>query len=97
MDAPNPVNIKLSMITVNDTVLAGISGEVLTDIGLHLKRDSPFNHTIIVTHANGTVGYIPGDSLFNQQISYENTASRLKPGCAETAIVNGLLEMIGHP
>ena len=30
-----------------------------------------------------------------EPVSYEVTASRLKPGCAEGAIVNGFLELIG--
>jgi hypothetical protein len=59
-----------------------------------LKRESPFNDTVMVTHANGSSGYIPSDDAFDQ-ISYEITTSRLKPGCAETGIVNGLLEMMG--
>ena len=93
-DSPDPVNIRLNLLMLDDIALAGISGEVLTDIALHLKQDSPFNHTIVVTHANGSSGYIPSDSLFDQLISYENTTSRLKPGCAENAIVNGFLEMM---
>jgi hypothetical protein len=47
----------------------------------------------MVTHANGSSGYIPNDAAFDQ-ISYEITTSHLKPGCAENAIVNGLLDMI---
>jgi hypothetical protein len=74
--------------------LAGVSGEVFTRIFLHLKNDSPFNATIMVTHANGSSGYIPSDDAF-EPISYENTASHLKPGCAEKGIVNGLVEMMG--
>jgi membrane-bound lytic murein transglycosylase MltF len=38
---------------------------------------------------------IPADQLLLAAVSYENTASHLKPGCAETGIVNGLVEMMG--
>ena len=96
-DAPTPVNIRLSLLVINDTALAGISGEVLTNIGLQLKKGSPFNHTIVVTHADGSVGYIPSNSLFDHQISYENSSGRLKPDCAENAIVNGFMEMMLAP
>jgi len=89
-----PVSIRLSLLKINDVVLAGVSGEVFTRIDLHLKQESPFNHTVMVTHANGSSGYIPSDDAFDP-ISYENTASHLKPGCAEKGIVNGLLEMMG--
>jgi hypothetical protein len=90
----DPVNIRLSLLKVNNVALAGVSGEVFTHIYQHLKKESPFNDTIMVTHANGSSGYIPSDDAFDQ-ISYENTASHLKPGCAENGIVNGLLEMMG--
>jgi hypothetical protein len=90
----DPVNIRLSLLKVNNVALTGVSGEVFTRIYQHLKKDSPFNDTIMVTHANGSSGYIPSDDAFDQ-ISYENTVSRLKPGCAENGIVNGLLEMMG--
>jgi hypothetical protein len=47
----------------------------------------------MMTHTNGNSGYIPSDSAFDQ-VSYEITASHLKPGCAEGAIVNGLLDLM---
>jgi len=47
----------------------------------------------MVTHANGSSGYIPDDGAF-EQASYEITTSRLKPGCAENAIVDGFLNLI---
>jgi neutral ceramidase len=90
----DPVSIRLTLVKLNAVALAGVSGEVFTRIYLHLKKDSPFNATIMVTHANGSSGYIPSDDAF-EPISYENTASHLKPGCAEKGIVNGLVEMMG--
>jgi hypothetical protein len=90
----DPVDIRLSLLKVNDVALVGVSGEVFTRIYQHLKKESPFNDTIMVTHANGSSGYIPSDDAFDP-ISYENTASHLKPGCAEKGIVNGLLELMG--
>ena len=90
----DPVNIRLSLVKINGVALAGVSGEVFTRIYQHLKKDSPFNATVMVTHANGSSGYIPSDDAFDP-VSYENTASHLKPGCAESGIVNGLVEMMG--
>ena len=37
-------------------------------------------------------GYIPNDAAFGYQ-TFEVLSSRLKPGCAESAIVNGLLDL----
>jgi neutral ceramidase len=89
----DPVSIRLSLLMMNDIVLAGVSGEVLTMIHEHLKRESPFSRTVMVTHANGSSGYIPDDAAFDQ-VSYEITTSRLKPGCAENAIVNSFLQLM---
>ena len=89
----DPVPIRLSLLVINDIALAGVSGEVLTNIGSRLKRESPINRTMMVTHCNGSSGYIPDDAAY-EQVSYEILTSRVKPGCAENAIVNGFLEMM---
>ena len=47
----------------------------------------------MVTHCNGSSGYLPDDAA-SDQVSYEITATRVKRGCAEDAIVNGFLEMM---
>lgn len=91
----DPVDIRLSLLMINDVAVTGVSGEVLTPIYLHLKRESPFSRTIMLTHTNGASGYIPDDAGFDQ-IGYEVTTSHLKPGCAENAIVNGLVDMMSR-
>jgi hypothetical protein len=88
-----PVEIHLTLMTIGDVALAGVSGEVLTMIHERLKKESPLKHTIMVTHANGAIGYIPDDAAYDQ-VSYEITSTRLKRGCAEDAIVNGLLDLM---
>jgi neutral ceramidase len=89
----DPVPIRLSLLVINDIAFAGVSGEVLTNIGLRLKRESPFNRTVMVTHCNGSSGYLPDDAAYDQ-VSYEIVATRVKRGCAENAIVNGFIEMM---
>ena len=89
----DPVPIRLSLLTIGDIAIAGVSGEVLTNISLRLKRESPFNRMVMITHANGSSGYLPDDAAY-EQVSYEITATRVKRGCAEDAIANGFLEMM---
>jgi hypothetical protein len=89
----DPVTIRLGLLMINDVVLAGVSGEVMTMIEQRLRKASPFSRTMMLTHANGASGYIPDDAAYDQ-ISYEIESSRLKPGCAENAIVNGFLSLI---
>jgi hypothetical protein len=89
------VAIRLSLLTIGHVALAGVSGEVLTKIGERLKNESPFSQTLVVTHCNGSSGYLPDDAAY-EQISYEIAVSHVKKGCAEDAIVNGILELMDH-
>jgi neutral ceramidase len=90
----DPVPIRLSLLAINDITFAGVSGELLTNIGTRLKAESPLARTIVVTHCNGSSGYIPDDAAYDQ-VSFEITATRLKRGYAEQAIVSGFAEMMG--
>ncbi len=48
---------------------------------------------VTVANGGGNTGYIPNDAAFGYR-TFEVLSSRLKPGCAESAIVNGLIEMM---
>jgi hypothetical protein len=89
----DPVHLRLTLLMLGDVAVTGVSGEVFTLIGERLKRESPLTHTFMITHANGSAGYIPDESSFAGN-GYEITASHLKPGCAEDAIVNGLVDLM---
>ena len=89
----DPVAIRLSLLVLNDIAIAGVSGEVLTNIGFRLKRESSFNRTMVVTHCNGSSGYLPDDAAYDQ-VSYEIIATRVKRGCAENAIADGFRDMM---
>jgi len=75
--------------------VTSVDAEVYSFIAQRLKRESPMANTFMVTLANGKTnsGYIPNDTAFGAQ-TFQVLGSRLKPGCAETAIVNGLLDLI---
>ena len=91
----DPVNIRLGVLRISNIEVASVDGEVYTPIAMRLKRESPMANTFMVTLANGMAnsGYIPNDTAFGAQ-TFQVLGSRLKPGCAETAIVNGLLDLI---
>jgi len=71
--------------------LCGVSCEVLTFVGQRLKQQSPLPDTIMVTHANGSSGYIPNDEAY-EKIGYEILVTRFKPG-AEKIVIDGLTGM----
>jgi len=91
----DPVELRLSLIMIGDVALGGVNGEVFNLIAQRLKKESRFNRTMMVTLTNGMArsGYIPNDAAFGYN-TFEVLSSRLKPGCAENAIVNGLLDLM---
>ena len=93
----DPVNITLSMLRVGDTIIGGVDAEVFTGIAQRFKQESPYKHTMMTTLTNGMAnsGYIPNDAAFAYN-TFEVVSSRLKPGCAETAIVDGLLDLVSN-
>jgi neutral/alkaline ceramidase-like enzyme len=89
------VNLRLGALRIGNVVLASVDGEVYSAIGNRLKEQSPMANTVMVTLADGMAnsGYIPNDASFGAN-TFQVLGSRLKPGCAETAIVGGLLDLI---
>jgi len=91
----DPIALRLSLLVVGDVVVGGVNGEVFNPIAVRFKRESPFKHTLFSSLTNGGAGsgYIPHDAAYGQH-TFEVLSSRLKPGCAETAIVDGLLDLM---
>lgn len=87
------VDLRLGLIMLNNTALAGVSGEVVTNIATHLARKSPVTNTLLVSIANDRVGYIPDDEAYGRPI-FEVNGSPFAQGCAENAIVNNFTAMI---
>ncbi|WP_377922576.1 neutral/alkaline non-lysosomal ceramidase N-terminal domain-containing protein [Alteraurantiacibacter palmitatis] len=93
----DPLPIGLAMLRIGDVYLGGVDAEVFNPIATRFKAESPRQNAVMVTLTNGTAGtgYIPHDAAY-AQYTFEVVSSRLQPGCAESAIVNGLLDLIGE-
>jgi hypothetical protein len=90
-DAP-PVAIPLSMIRVNDIVLAGVGGDVASDIGRQFKVASPSVHSALISMANGSLGYLLTDASYEHP-GHGVMGSPVKSHCAAPAIVDGLVRL----
>jgi neutral ceramidase len=90
------VQLRLSLLMIDDIAIGGCDAEIFNMIAQRFKRESPIGRSIFVSMANGigNSGYIPNDAAFGYQ-TFEVLSSRCKPGYAESAIVNGLLDLIG--
>jgi neutral ceramidase len=87
------VTLHLSLIMLDDVAIAGVSGEVVTNIYRHLRRDTPLSNTILGTIVNDRVGYLVDDAAYDKP-TFEVNGSPVARGCAENAIVDGLVGMI---
>ncbi len=89
------MNIRLGLLRIGDVALTWINAEVYSAIAQRLKKSSPLADTLMVTMANGMAnsGYILNDTAFGAY-TFQVLGSRLKPGHAEDAIVNSLLDLI---
>src|SRR5436190_5687984 len=92
-----PVDIRLGLLRVGDAMIGAVNAEVFNPIAQRLKRESPFKATMMATLTNGAArsGYIPDDASYGKY-TFEVLSSRLQPGCAESSIVNGLLDLIDN-
>ena len=87
-----PTKLRFSVLKIGSIVFAGISGELMTTIGMEIKSQSPFRNTVIVTHCNGSSGYLCTDEAYAEG-GYEPMVSRTMPG-VEKIIKANFLEML---
>ena len=87
------VNLRLSLLLLNQIALTGVSGEVVTSIYWRLKKESPLTSTILISITNDRIGYIPEDAAFDRPTHEVNGCPILR-GYAEDAIITGLTAMI---
>ena len=70
---------------VGDIAFVGLSGEVLTEIGMAIKAGSPYKHTFVITHCNGAHGYLPPEHLYIEG-GYEISSSPFAPKAADMVV-----------
>jgi neutral ceramidase len=90
---PGPdVELRISGLKIGDLVLEGISGELMNEIGSQVKKMSSYPNTVLITHCNGSSGYICTDAAYPEG-GYEVASTRLMPG-VEKPLVSKFLEQI---
>jgi neutral ceramidase len=93
-DGPD-VNMLIGVLGVGEVGLAHINAEVYNAVGQGIKANSPMANTVFVGFANGSAnsGCIPTDDAYCHN-TFQVLGSRLKPGCAENAIENTMVDML---
>jgi hypothetical protein len=69
-----------------------LPGEIFVELGLEIKKQSPFRHTLIAELANGAIGYIPNEKAYDEG-NYEPLSARCAKGSGE-ALVKSALKLL---
>ena len=79
-----PLAVDVQAIALGDKVAwVGLPGEIFVDLGLAVKKASPFRYTAVSgMSASGTISYVPTGVAF-QQGSYEVVSARIASGEGE--------------
>lgn len=93
--ARNGVSLEVEVQAIvfsEDLAIVALPGEMFVELGLALKKASPFKHTFIAELANGSVGYIPNRSAYAEG-NYEVVSSRCAEGSGEM-LVDAALQLL---
>jgi len=79
-----PLEVQVFRLS-RDVAVVGLPGEVFVDLGLAIKKASPFAHTLVIELCQDAPGYIPTKKAFSEG-SYETVNSRIAPGGGEKMV-----------
>ena len=69
----------------DDLAIVCLPGEVFVELGLAIKKASPYRHTLIAELANGSIGYVPDKPAYPQG-NYEVVSARCAEGSGEMLV-----------
>lgn len=75
--AVDHLEMEIQVVRMSDAALVAMPGEIFVDIGLNIKRASPFPHTFIVAMANGVIAYLPTRKAFIEKGYEPEEAAKL--------------------
>ena len=91
---PRTEPVLIQAFRIGDQAIVSMPFEVLVEIGLEIKKNSPFHHTFLIELANGGYGYLPPPNQ-HKLGGYETWpgTSRFQPQSSEI-LIKHLLEML---
>ena len=79
-----PIEVQVFRLA-RGVAVVGLPGEVFVDLGLAIKRASPFPTTLVIELCQDAPGYVPTKKAFAEG-SYETVNSRIAPGGGEMMV-----------
>jgi len=81
-----PLQVEVQVIAFSDDVaIVSLPGEIFVELGIAIKKQSPFKHTFIAELANGSMGYVPNREAYPQG-NYEVVSARGEAGSGEKLV-----------
>jgi hypothetical protein len=94
--APDTIKVELQALRVGDLAICAIPFETFVEIGLDLKKRSPFPRTMVIGLGNGCHGYLPTPAQ-HKLGGYETWLGTCRvQKDASVIITDELLEMLGE-
>ncbi len=88
-----PYQVEVQVITLGeDLAWVSLPGEIFVELGIQIKRGSPFRQTMIAELANGSIGYIPNRVAYSQG-AYEVISARCAEGSGERLVDSALKQL----
>lgn len=84
-EPPTDRDTLVQALRIGDLAVVGVPGEFFVELGLEIKRRSPFAQTMVIELANDSLGYIPTLRAFEEG-AYEANSSRYTPGFGEKIV-----------
>jgi neutral ceramidase len=79
-----PMEVQVFRIDSENAIVC-LPAEIFVELGLAIKKASPFKNTVVISICNDRPSYIPTKKAFIEG-SYEVTNSRVKPGAGELLV-----------
>jgi len=79
-----PMEVQVFRLS-DEVAIVGLPGEIFVELGLAIKKASPFPVTLVVELCNDAPGYVPTIKAFKEG-SYETVNSRVQPGGGEKLV-----------
>ncbi len=88
-----PQEVEVQVIALgSDLAWVSLPGEIFVELGIAIKKGSPFQQTVIAELANGSIGYIPTKRAYSEG-NYEVVSARCAEGSGELLVESALRQL----
>ena len=85
-----PLEVEVQVIALGrELAFVSLPGEIFVELGLSIKKVSPFSYTSLVELANGSIGYIPNKPAYLEG-NYEVISARCAAGSGEMLVTSAI-------